>query len=186
MYSTIKSIFIISLISCLSISSGKSQASSNAKIIFLSDTSVNFNGLTAMFKGKIVYVDIWATWCAPCRKELQSERSVKTFQNFAIKNNIVILYICCDKQEDKWKPFVTANYLAGYHIMVNKYNDKEFHTTFSTIQNRMGIFKRSFYIPRHMIIDQYGAIVDSSADRQGSALVYLKINKILNKNPDYN
>ena len=156
------------------------QTNNKGKIVFINDTTLNFNSLINKFKGKIVYVDIWATWCSPCRQELLKRKDIKAFQDFASKNDIVILYICCDKQ-DWWKHFVTTNKLIGYHILVNKYIDQAFHTTFSSVQNRVGIMKRSFYIPRHMIIDQSGAVVDSTVDRQGSASVYQKITQLINK-----
>lgn len=160
--------------------SANAQFSANHGITYLSDTTIDFNTLLNKFKGKIIYVDIWATWCVPCRKELELKKEVRNFEAFALKNNVIVLYICDDKDGSNWKQFISDHHLIGYHILANRLINETLHTTFSTIQKRNGIMKRSFYIPRHMVIDQKGTVVDSAADHQGSTTVYLKINKLLN------
>lgn len=169
------------LISVFFTDDAKAQTQKRSKIFYLSDTSVNFDGLVKRFRGKIIYVDIWATWCSPCRKELRNVKLVKGFEQLASKNDIVILYICCDKTGGQWKQFINANELAGYHMLMNNKLDKDFHTTFSSVQKRMGMLKRSFYIPRHMIVDRDDAVTDSVAAMQGSKLLYTQINQLLNK-----
>lgn len=174
-------IFLTLLVSLLLSNSIKGQVSLNNRIEFITDTAMDFNSLLNSFKGKIVYVDIWATWCAPCRQELRQKKEIKGFAEYALKNDIAVLYICGDFNGESWKQFISANNLIGSHIMVNKSIIETFHTTFSTLQKRQGKLKKSFYIPRHMIVDQSGAIVDSAADRQGSQSVYLTINKLLGR-----
>lgn len=153
----------------------------NSNIHYITDTTVNFNGLIGKFKNKVIYVDAWATWCMPCRQELQRKKDVQAFANFAAKNNIVILYVCCDKDGSKWKKYIKANNLAGYHFLINNAVHNDFHTTLSQVQLRSRVMKRSFYMPRHVIIDKNGAIVDSSATPQGSPKVYATLKKLLDK-----
>ncbi len=179
--SFIKTVVLGVFVACVLITSHANAQSKESNIHYLTDTAVDFNGLISKFKGKVIYVDIWATWCSPCRHELQVRKDIEDFRDFASKNDIVILYICCDKDGKGWKPFITANKLAGYHILVNTHLDKDFHTTFSTVQKRNGVMKRSFYIPRHIIIDENGMVADSSVDSQGSASVYARLKKLLNE-----
>ncbi|WP_448700349.1 TlpA family protein disulfide reductase [Mucilaginibacter sp. AW1-3] len=155
------------------------QTSKNTQIHYITDTAANFNSLAERFKGKAIFVDIWASWCSPCRHELQ-EKSVKGFQDFARKNDIVILYVCCDKDGSKWKSFIRANSLVGYHVLVNPNLDKELHTTFASVQKRNGVMKRSSYLPHHIIFDKKGMVVDTFASKQGSASVYATLKKIVN------
>lgn len=176
-----KSSMVAALISLFCVHFVKAQSARNTDIKFLSDTTATFQQLISQFKGKIVYVDIWATWCGPCRQELKKTKDVQGFADFAKKNNIVILYICADNNTKAWKQFINANKLAGYHIMAGQAMDKDFHTTFSSVQLRNGVMKRSFYIPRHIIIDQSGVIVDSTADSQGKAIVYKRLDQLLRK-----
>lgn len=171
---------LIVLISLFCFGSVKAQSTHNAEIKYLTDTTVNFNTLLSQFRGKIVYVDIWATWCGPCRHELQKTKDIKAFADFAKKNDIVILYICSDYNLKGWKQFIYANKLAGYHTFAGHAMINDFHTTFSSVQMRNGVMKRSFYLPRHLIVDQSGIVVDSTADSQGTAIVYKQLSKLRN------
>src|ERR1700761_7818859 len=123
-------------------------------IHYITNTTLNFNGLISKFKNKVIYIDMWASWWGPCRHELQKRKDVKAFQAFTEKNDIVTIYICLDKDGSKWKSFIKQNSLSGYHILTNSHLNTDFHTTFSQIQNRNGIMKRSFYIPRHFIVNK--------------------------------
>ncbi len=99
-------------------------------------------------KGKYVYVDVWATWCGPCKqqipflKELHKEYSDK---------NITIVSLSIDKasNKDKWLKMVADEELTGIQIMAD--NDD-----FTTAYNISGI-------PRFILIDPEGNIVNSNA-----------------------
>ena len=57
-------------------------------------------------QGKVVLVDFWATWCAPCREALPHIRNVsKKFQG----EPLVILSVSLDSDEQKWKDFISQN-----------------------------------------------------------------------------
>ena len=172
---------LIIAITTLFTGSAKAQAIKQANIHFITDTVADFNSLIGKFKGQIIYVDIWATWCHPCRAELQQKKDVKAFADFTSKNNITELYICCDKNGNDWKAFINENKLSGYHILVNASLYNDMHARFSYAQTGIIKLKKGFWIPRHMIIDQSGAIVDSLAEHQGSSSVYNKLNKLLSK-----
>lgn len=57
-------------------------------------------------QGKVVLIDFWATWCAPCREALPHIREVaKKFQG----QPLVILSVSLDSDEGKWREFVAKN-----------------------------------------------------------------------------
>jgi peroxiredoxin len=57
-------------------------------------------------QGKVVLLDFWATWCAPCREALPHMRNVaKKFQG----QPLVILSVSLDSDEGKWKEFIGKN-----------------------------------------------------------------------------
>lgn len=170
---------LITLVYLTGLNQVKAQVAHNHPIKYLTDTSANFQTLISRFKGKIIYVDIWATWCSPCRQELRKAKEIKAFADFAKKNDIVILYICADRNFKGWKQFITSNNLAGYHCLAGQALNNDFHTIFSSVQLRSGVMKRSFYIPRHIIVNQAGAVIDSAAGPQGSMDVYRKISKLI-------
>ncbi len=57
-------------------------------------------------KGKVVLIDFWATWCAPCREALPHMREIaKKFEG----QPLVVLSVSLDADEKKWKDFVGKN-----------------------------------------------------------------------------
>lgn len=179
--SFIKKLISVILFGFISLGEADAQSTHHSAIKYLTDTAANFKTLVSQFKGKVVYVDIWATWCGPCKQELRQTKDIRAFADFAQKNNIIILYICADNNTKAWKQFITTNNLAGYHITAGQAMVNDFHTTFSSVQKRSGVMKRSFYIPRHIIVDRSGVIIDSTANSQGTAVVYRQINKLISK-----
>ncbi len=56
--------------------------------------------------GKVVLIDFWATWCAPCREALPHMREIANkFQG----QPLVVLSVSLDKDEQKWKDFIGKN-----------------------------------------------------------------------------
>ena len=57
-------------------------------------------------QGKVVLLDFWATWCAPCREALPHIRDVaRKFQG----QPLVVLSVSLDDDEQKWKDFIGKN-----------------------------------------------------------------------------
>lgn len=170
---------ILFVASGLFVSCTNAQSDYSNQIHYITDTTGDFDGLIKKFKGRVIYVDMWATWCRPCRQELKQAKDIANFQRFAVKDNIVILYICLDGDGRNWKTFINRNDLFGYHVLVNRRLDDDLHTKFAISELRRGKIKKGFYIPRHLIIDKKGFIADSLADRQGSASVYSELTKLV-------
>lgn len=63
-------------------------------------------------KGKVVLLDFWATWCAPCREALPHMKKIaKTFEG----QPLVVLSVSLDRDEEKWKDFVAKNEMSWMH-----------------------------------------------------------------------
>ncbi len=112
-------------------------------------------------KGKYVYLDIWATWCGPCLKEIPSLKRVE--KQFEDKN---INFVSISVDEGKgykgdaaeaykgWKKMVTQKELTGMQLMA----DNGFMSDFIRAYKINGI-------PRFILIDPEGNIVNADAPR---------------------
>jgi thiol-disulfide isomerase/thioredoxin len=101
-------------------------------------------------KGKIVLVDVWATWCVPCRAEIPHLKKLEE----ELGLNVVFVSISVDKKEDreKWTKFVEKEQLGGIQLFAGE--DKSFDD-----------FYKVNAIPRFMVFDKEGKIVDVDAAR---------------------
>jgi cytochrome c biogenesis protein CcmG/thiol:disulfide interchange protein DsbE len=55
------------------------------------------------FGGKILVLNFWATWCAPCVQEIPS---LNAFQKRFAKSGVVVVAVSVDKSEQKYKTFL--------------------------------------------------------------------------------
>ena len=119
-------------------------------------------------RGKVVYVDVWATWCGPCLREFPHSQQLQ--QQFEGNDEVVFLYVSVDRKEDqeKWKNMIADQPLNGTHI--NSVPEGE------TSMNEKYMING---IPRYMLIDQAGNIVDAEADRPSSGKVTEELQKLL-------
>lgn len=62
------------------------------------------------FRGKVVYLDFWASWCGPCLLEMPA--SARLRQQFA-SQDVVFLYVSVDAKEQAWKAALTKPGLDG-------------------------------------------------------------------------
>jgi len=98
-------------------------------------------------KGKVIYIDCWATWCAPCREQIPMSLEIK--KQFS-KDEVAFIYICLKSNKESWQNVsnklnlpVANNFLIG-----DKKNEKEFI-------KYVGL--KGY--PHYILIDQEGNIV---------------------------
>jgi thiol-disulfide isomerase/thioredoxin len=123
------------------------------------DSLSSVRDLLTSFRGKVVYLDIWGTWCGPCKQELKHLPELK--KRFAGKEVVFIYLDMDDDIKDKdWREFILVNRMSGVHVRKNKTtilpfweellpNDKE---------------KRGLY-PTYFIFDKQGQLAVPRAAR---------------------
>ena len=114
----------------------------------------SFDELIKQFQGKKVFVDIWGTWCGPCKKEFKQK---DTYSELLKSKDIATLYICEGKKskEKVWKEMIKFYNLEGYHILAN---EELLADIFEKFDNN-----GSFAYPRYLLIDENGKVVNSHA-----------------------
>jgi thiol-disulfide isomerase/thioredoxin len=96
----------------------------------------------ASFKGKVIVLNFWATWCGPCKAEIPS--LVELQDQYA--DDLVVLGFSVDDTPDKMKPYA-EQYKINYPLLVG--NGRE------DVQNAYGPL---WGIPVSVIIDREGKI----------------------------
>jgi peroxiredoxin len=74
----------------------------------------------ASLRGKVVFLNIWATWCAPCREEMPSIESL--YKDFKSKKDFVVLAVSQDTDDDTVRPFVEQNHLQ-FTVLLDPRNE---------------------------------------------------------------
>lgn len=104
----------------------------------------------SVFKGKYVYIDMWASWCGPCVREVPHLQKLESELN---NDDVVFLSISIDTDEAAWKKKMAALNMHGNQLI-----DKE---------NRLGKALGVRGIPFFVIYDKDGRLYIYSAPRPG-------------------
>ena len=123
--------------------------------------------LLSDFKGKVVYLDIWASWCGPCLKEMPyMEALKKKFSNKAVE----IVAISIDTDTDRWLAKIASMKLGGIQLIDNKGSQNSRIARDYKIQG----------VPHFVLIDKNGRIASAFAPRPSSETeIEKEINQLL-------
>ncbi|AOW20079.1 TlpA family protein disulfide reductase [Urechidicola croceus] len=127
---------------------------------------VNYNGGTTSLsdlKGKYVYVDVWATWCGPCKREIPYLKEVeKKYHGKDIA--FVSLSVdddrrngSWDKAKENWRNMIAEKELGGIQIFAPEAWKSKFVSDYKITG-----------IPRFILIDPNGNVVSPNAPRPSS------------------
>ena len=107
-------------------------------------------------KGKYVYVDVWATWCGPCKREIPFLKEVE--KKYHGKNiEFISMSVDAQKDHEAWKKMIVDKELGGIQLFA----DKSWKSDFVKDYKINGI-------PRFILIDPSGNIVSADAPRPSS------------------
>lgn len=110
--------------------------------------------LQAKYSGKVIYVDIWATWCGPCKGEIPYAREL---HDYFEGENIAFVNLCLSSDKAEWKQMIIDNNIKGDNYY---FNLSQSHLLSSRLQ---------FHgYPTYLIIDQQGNLIDKHAPRPSS------------------
>lgn len=114
----------------------------------------NYKGGTTSLddlKGKYVYIDVWATWCGPCRQQIPFLQELEEKYH---GKNIEFVSISTDSpaQHQAWKKMIAEKNMGGIQLFAGK--DQSFVRAYEVSG-----------IPRFILIDPDGNILDANAPR---------------------
>ncbi|MBR5491550.1 MAG: TlpA family protein disulfide reductase [Alistipes sp.] len=134
----------------------------------------NFNGeefkwqnVINKYKGKVIYVDFWASWCTPCRAEMPEAKQLR--ESYKDKD-VVFVYLAVNDKEQNWRQavkdcqtdYLGDNYFVSNTSTANLLKEIKFNT-----------------IPRLLLYDKNGKLVDTDAPRPSSEQIQPLIDKYL-------
>lgn len=117
------------------------------------------------FKGKPLCIDVWATWCAGCLKEIPIFEVLKE----KYSSHISFISVSIDDDKDKWNEMVQMNKMEGVQLWAENGKKSEFVTSY---------YLQECGVPCFILIDKNGIIVNARAPRPSENLEELLINII--------
>ncbi len=117
------------------------------------------------FRGKVVYLDFWASWCGPCMREMPFAKELKS--RFEGEEDLVFLYVSVDDDEQAWRRTVEQHDIKGVHL-----NVKGMRHDVAQSYNVQGV-------PSFFLIDREGIIHDNNPSRPSGETIDEELNALL-------
>ncbi|WP_461139158.1 TlpA family protein disulfide reductase [Spirosoma pomorum] len=131
-----------------------------------SGNSLTWNELLAAQRGRVVYVDFWASWCAPCRAELPASHQLR---NALPEKKVTFVYVSMDEDPNAWSNAVRQVGLeqAPSYLLTNS-----FRSALAKQYQLKGI-------PRYVLFDRKGKLVSANAKRPSNKLLRAELERLM-------
>jgi thiol-disulfide isomerase/thioredoxin len=123
------------------------------------------------FRGKVLYIDVWATWCKPCREEFPFLEELKN--HFKDESELEIVTVSMDQDIQKWSNLVADKNMTG--MQLHTLPDADFVKYYD-----IGA------LPRYILLDKNGNVINPAELRPSEAGIIQKLEaaiKVMYPNP---
>ena len=118
------------------------------------------------FKGKYVYLDVWATWCKPCKVEYVFLKELEAY--FSNSDEFQIISISTDREKDKWENYVDNKVMEGVQL-------------YSGANSDFVNFYDIGALPRFIFLDKKGKIISPDEIRPSNPRTQEKIASMIER-----
>ncbi|PHQ27913.1 TlpA family protein disulfide reductase [Leeuwenhoekiella nanhaiensis] len=143
------------------------NASKLFSILKSGDVAANFSAIDKNneevdlndFKGKVLFIDVWATWCAPCLS--QRPQVLELARKYEANPNFEVLMVSVDSSKDKWQSFLDREKDSeGINLFIKDGLRSSFRENYNVKS-----------IPRYILIDEKGKLINSDI---GEPSIYIE------------
>ena len=140
------------------------------KLKDITDGKALFEHIIAPFRGYVIYVDVWGTWCGPCRGQMEHVPALKKMLE---GKPVVYLYFCNNSPDEAWRIYIRQNHLD---------TDNAIHYNLPRIQeSAIEQYLEVGGFPTHRLVDTTGRLVPGGAPWPSNAsAVSAAIEQLLN------
>jgi thiol-disulfide isomerase/thioredoxin len=155
------------IISDQSITDEKVRTSTNYLYSMNKNEIITLENIIANNKGKVIFLDLMASWCIPCREDLPL---IKKMEEGYSKNDIVFINLSFDQQYQPWKKYIYSSRL-----------EKNNSFMFVNINESPLVSEHKIEsIPRYLIFDKKGILIDSNAPRPQDGKLKIQLDSLVN------
>lgn len=134
-----------------------SKEALNDSLINLQNDTFSFDEIISQNKGKKIFINLWASWCADCIKGFPKIKELQKSHQ-----EVVFLFISVDENNAAWKNAINKFNIIGEHYNLPKGMKKGALVDFLNLR----------WIPRYLVIDEQGSISLFKATKITDSSIY--------------